>query len=82
MHAVKENFNNRLRERLYSLSTTIPTEAVISGDVEGCLKQVRETELRNSDDDKIVCVLASFHFRTSIKIEPLLALISFVYVRN
>uniref|UniRef100_A0A0R3RTL8 Non-specific serine/threonine protein kinase n=1 Tax=Elaeophora elaphi TaxID=1147741 RepID=A0A0R3RTL8_9BILA len=40
MHTVKESFINRLRERLYSLSTTIPTEAVVSGDIEGCLKQL------------------------------------------
>ncbi|CAG9534735.1 unnamed protein product [Cercopithifilaria johnstoni] len=40
MHAVKESFINRLRERLYSLSTTIPTEAIVSGDIEGCLKQL------------------------------------------
>uniref|UniRef100_A0A915PV51 Uncharacterized protein n=1 Tax=Setaria digitata TaxID=48799 RepID=A0A915PV51_9BILA len=40
MHRVKENFINRLRERLYSLSITIPTEVVINGDVEGCLKQL------------------------------------------
>ncbi|VDN87642.1 unnamed protein product, partial [Brugia pahangi] len=40
MHTVKENFINRLRERLYSLTTTIPTEAIVSGDVEGCLKQL------------------------------------------
>ncbi|VDM19229.1 unnamed protein product [Wuchereria bancrofti] len=40
MHTVKENFINRLREHLYSLTTTIPTEAIVSGDVEGCLKQL------------------------------------------
>uniref|UniRef100_A0A1I7VM53 Non-specific serine/threonine protein kinase n=1 Tax=Loa loa TaxID=7209 RepID=A0A1I7VM53_LOALO len=31
MHALKESFINRLRERLYSLSTTIPTEAILLG---------------------------------------------------
>lgn len=51
MHSVKESFVNRLRERLYSLSTTIPTEATVSGDVEGCLKQVKETKLHNSDSE-------------------------------
>lgn len=42
MHAAKENFINRLRERLYSLSATIPTEVIVSGDVEWCLKQVKK----------------------------------------
>ncbi|KAL3994226.1 hypothetical protein ACH3XW_20870 [Acanthocheilonema viteae] len=40
MLTVRESFINRLRERLYSLSSTIPTEAMVSGDVEGCLKQL------------------------------------------
>ncbi|VDO37072.1 unnamed protein product [Onchocerca flexuosa] len=40
MHVVSESFISRLRERLYSLSITIPTETIVSGDVEGCLKQL------------------------------------------
>ncbi|VDK61822.1 unnamed protein product [Onchocerca ochengi] len=40
MHVVNESFINRVRERLYSLSITIPTEILVSGDVEGCLKQL------------------------------------------
>ncbi|EJW75971.1 hypothetical protein WUBG_13119 [Wuchereria bancrofti] len=51
MHTVKENFINRLREHLYSLTTTIPTEAIVSGDVEGCLKQVKETKLWDSSNE-------------------------------
>ncbi|KAM3719555.1 TELO2-interacting protein [Dirofilaria immitis] len=39
MHTVNESFISRLMERLYSLSISISTETIVSGDVEGCLKQ-------------------------------------------
>lgn len=37
---VDSRFMDRLRERLYFLSNTIPAEIIARGDVSGCLNQV------------------------------------------
>lgn len=62
MHSTKESFVIRLRERLFALCATLPMEAIINGDVDGCLKQVKkEAKLPNRIEgpEKIIFLLVS-----------------------